>query len=190
MTGGSRSRFLIHFALWQLKAFGKSGFHNKLPTGSRWTITVNGQNTDSQPEDDVKESVVSVQESESKGKVEEVEDYLDSYENSPSDYKQGIHIHDFTSDIFIVIFSISHSYKLDVSWFPFWDSTFSFELRNKSVDDRYRPLLSLHKCIYDPLIRYCLSTVEQQVFRQLYVLRRPRRSPFNRCGVLQDCAVF
>ncbi len=106
MTGGSRSRFLIRFALWQLKAFGKSGFHNKLPTGSRWTITVNSQNTDSQPaENDVKESVVSEQESESKGKVEEVEDYLDSNERSPSDYKQGIHIHDFTSDFLIVMFN-------------------------------------------------------------------------------------
>jgi len=134
MTGGSRSRFLILFALKQLKAFGKSGFHNKLPTGSRWSITANGQNTDSQPENDVKESVVSEQESESKGKVEEVEDKL--------------------------------------------------------VDERYRLLLSLHKCIYDPLIRHYLSTVEQQLLHQHYVPWRPGRSTFNRCVVLQDCAVF
>jgi len=95
MTGGSRSRFLIHFALGQLKFKRKSGLHNKSPTkpGSRWTITFLCQKADSSPEDDVKEgSVVSEQdESESKKNVKNGEDHWDSYANSSSGNNQGIH---------------------------------------------------------------------------------------------------
>ena len=94
MTGGSRCRFLIGFALSQLKSNRKNGLHNKLPTkpGSRWTITFIGQKSDSQPENDVKEGSVSEQdESESKENVEDGEDHWDSYESSFSDDNAGIH---------------------------------------------------------------------------------------------------
>jgi len=96
MTGGSRSRFLIRFAINQLKSKRKlSRLQSKLPTkpGSRWTITFLGQKTDSSPEDDVEdEGPVSAVESESEEKVEEAEDHWDSYESSLSDDNEGTHI--------------------------------------------------------------------------------------------------
>ncbi len=91
MTGGSRRKFLIRFALGQLKSNRKSVFLKKLPTkpGSRWTITINGQKTDSFPEDDVKK-VVS-EDSESEGNVDDDDSFDDdiSYGNSSSDDSDG-----------------------------------------------------------------------------------------------------
>ena len=82
---------MIHFALGQLKSNRKSVFLKKLPTkpGSRWTITINGQKTDSSPEDDVKE-VVS-EDSESEGNVDDDDSFDDdiSYGSSSSDDSDG-----------------------------------------------------------------------------------------------------
>ena len=95
MTGGSRRKFLISFALGQLKAYGKNVLHNKLPAkpGSRWTITYIGQESDSLTEDDVKEGIS--EESESDESVEEdEEDYSDSngsYETSSCGDSDGTH---------------------------------------------------------------------------------------------------
>ena len=90
MTGGSRSRFFIGFALDQLKSNRKSGYYKKFSNKpeSRWAITaVIGQKADSQLEDYMEEGVSELDESES----EEVVDYLDSYESSPSDDDEGTH---------------------------------------------------------------------------------------------------
>lgn len=90
MTGGSRSRFLIAFALYQLKSNRKSGLHRKLPTkpGRRWAITFIGQKTDSySTENDVKKGIS--EDSEFEGNIEEVDDYLNSYESSPTDDYEG-----------------------------------------------------------------------------------------------------
>ncbi len=95
MTGGSRSRFLICFALNQLKSNKKKGLHSKLPTkpGSRWTIIYNGQKTDSSSEDDVEDEGSVSEKSESEGKVEEGEGHWDSYESSLSEDNEGTWLH-------------------------------------------------------------------------------------------------
>lgn len=86
MTGGSKSSFLVRFALSQLNSNRKSGFHNMFPTGSQWKVAHIGQKTHSSPENDVKEGVSEEADS------EEV-DYLDSYKSSPWDgYCEGKHI--------------------------------------------------------------------------------------------------
>lgn len=79
MTGGSRSRFFISFALGQLKAYRKGGYNNKLSpkSGSKWTITSIVQKTDSPPEDDVNEDVSDSEESESVKNIEGEEDSFD-----------------------------------------------------------------------------------------------------------------
>jgi len=85
MTGGSRSRFLIGFALCQqLNIYKKSGFHNKLSTkpGNSWIITFIGKETDTPLEVDIKEGVVSEQSESEKNDEEEEEDYLDSCEGT------------------------------------------------------------------------------------------------------------
>ena len=79
---------MIHFALGQLKSNRKSVFLKKLPTkpGSRWTITINGQKTDSSPED-VKE-VVS-EDSDSEGNVDDDDDSFDDDDDSFDDDSYG-----------------------------------------------------------------------------------------------------
>ena len=162
---------MIGFALSQLKSNRKSGLHSKLPTkhGRRWTITFLGQKTDSSPEDDVEDEGSVSEKSESEENVKEEEDHLDSNESSLSDDTEGTStwLHSWLCYIYIFCPNIFVIFKtIDYPKGPHLEPTFSFELRNQFVDDRYIALLLLlHKLIYDPLTHDCFSIVIQQLRR-------------------------
>ena len=108
MTGGSKKKFLIGFALGQLKSYRKNGFCNKLSTkpGRGWTITSIDQKNYYPLEDNLDEHI---EESESENIILEEENSFDDhscgFSNISSSSNAGtVNSRGFTYDLAILIF--------------------------------------------------------------------------------------
>ena len=143
MTGGSGRKFLISFALGQLKSYRKSGFCNKLSTklGRGWTITSIDQKNDFPLDGNLKEHT---EKSESKDNIEEEDDYFDDHSgsfsiiSSSSDDNDGtVNSCGFTYELAILLCKEKHGTTIFFFFFQIIANlTFSVELRNQFKDDR------------------------------------------------------